>query len=245
MNTGNRLFFVSIIFVALTWWQTANASILFQDDFSDAYIDPAKWVFSGNYSNKWIEDDLKLNNTGGQSSLPVFGYFKGVTTPSSFALQADVAVLSNNLGYNNSGYVGFFWGQKVITGTVNWNMAYLDLAGDRVHAWSTNGQGTYHVDSSLVNAHYYHLSVTVDEEQQFVKIGLGNTEQIFTGDAYTSINKNVGGAIGLYSWGDNVCWDNVKLSTLEAPAVPVPSSFLLFSAVLVGLAGINRARMRR
>jgi len=239
-----RLFLISCVVFMLGLFEPSQAATLFQDDFNDGAIDLAKWAFGFNYADGWYENGGVLGNTGGRSSLPVYAYFKNITTPLSFILEADVIVISNNYGVPDFGYVGFFWGETFNSWTVERNMTYLDINKNKTISWSTNGQNVYGVDAPLDLSEIYHLSVTVDGTKQFVTISIGDNQKTFTGDAYDNINKNIGYFIGLLSWGDNVCWDNVKLSTLDTPAVPVPSSLQLFWAVLVGFAGINRKRIR-
>jgi len=239
MKNINMLLSMLLAVSTLGFFESAQAGILFQDDFNnDVYIDPAKWVFGLNYIGQWDQTNFELRNMGGMSEIPVFAYFKGITTPKSFTLQADVLVKHDYFGNTDRGYIGFFWGQL----QQNWNMTYLDLQNDKITSWSTNGTGLYNTNYQLVNW-WYHLSVTVDDVQNIIKINLGNDSNIFSGDEYYNINKNLGGSIGLLSWGDDVVWDNVKLTIPDVtPPVPVPSTLLLFISGLAWLSGIARRR---
>lgn len=222
---------------------SAMATTIFADDFSSGSL--GAWTFHGNNAGDWSisSEELNHNAPSGYTGHPEFALMDGVVTPDRFTLEADVRVNTGIHG-NDWGHVGFVWGVNDLTGSFDsFNTSYLRTHQDRVTNWSKldgNNQGEQFLNvPGATNDTTYHLKIDVDYLTRTMMTSMAGYSTSFSGLDFDRINQNSGGGIGLISWGDNISYDNVVLSS-PATAVPEPATMLLFGTGLVGLVGMRK-----
>lgn len=179
---------------------SVHAATLFSDNFNDG--NAAGWSFYGPNAGSWTVAGGILHHDGGYNGQASYALIDGIATPSHFALEADVTVISNKYGTPDWGHVGLIWG--VDTATNNFNTSYLRTHWDHVTNWSMP-YSTFAASERFLNTPgatngvTYHLRTEVDYLAQTMTVTMGGFSTVFTGADFNVLNQHAGGGIGLIS----------------------------------------------
>lgn len=218
---------------------STQATILFQDDFASGSL--ANWNLTGS----WSLVEQELHGAGSRTvgnAYAKYAFINGINTPDVFTLEADV--LTSEVRSTDFGHVGFVWGYQ---DNQNYTNSYLRTHTDQVTTWNRTSSGTsseyiLQLDTSpapgaLTNSVFYHLKLSVDTVNKIMTAELDGISTTFY-----DMPMATGGLIGLMGYGNNVKFDNVKLSVPGPSPAPEPSTTLLIGIGLMGLAGVGRDR---
>jgi hypothetical protein len=230
-------FLTSFVFTSVFTISTAQAGIIFQDNFDDNNTDG--WSFIG-INNGWNANTGALQSSNEQAShagIPGLALIDGIVTPDNFKLEADIKVIDyDNLTF---GHVGFAWG---ISGIDTFNTSYLRTHADHFTNWrapfeiSGASELATPLNFDAKNGVSYHFSVEVDFTLQEMTMTLDGVTGVISGAEFQRYGPYQGGQIGLTMWGEQVEYDNVVLSSTSTANVPEPSTLAIFALGIVGLA---------
>ncbi|MCB1736278.1 MAG: hypothetical protein H6981_11720 [Gammaproteobacteria bacterium] len=225
--------------IALLVTPSAQAAIVFQDDFSDG--DTVGWVFSGIDAGEWGASGGVLNSSIGADDAHDgsigFALIDGVAASDHFRLSADVKVVQATGQGSDWGHVGLAWD---VQDANHYTTSYLRTHWDHVTTWSVDptSSGEYWLadPSGPTNGVFYAMSVEVDYLNQIFELTFNGLSATLSGTNFVTYMANAGvnsgGGIGLIQSGEEVHYDNVVYEdlTLANNHVPAPGSLALMLA---------------
>ena len=217
---------------------SANA-VSYSNDFSDP-SSKSDFTFYGVRPSDWTVTGGALIDGGSNVYTgPSFAILNSLSGLTKFVLEVDVQVASSNRG-SDFGHTGVVWGFQ---NTNLFNIAYLRTHSNHFTAWDApyNGEITKSVPGA-VNGQYYHLRLDVDHDAKKMSVTVDGNTLTLTGAQYDTYSGSEPGKIGLMSWGENVSYDNLRITS------PVPdSSMSIFAslAIISGLISVRRFTSRK
>lgn len=242
--------------LALSAMQTANAAVLYSDDFGDGDTDGL--VFAGNDAGQWAAGGGVLNSSSGSDDAYEargYAFFDGAATSDHFRITADIrSIGANNRpnGFSNFGHLGFAWDYNDDT---HLNLVYARVHSNHVTTFSIDGGGSGELQysvGSLANNIFYTMILEVDYVNQVMDVSFNGYTTQYSGATFANYiynsGVNTGGAIGLVTFGEEIHFDNVVFEDFTVADAPIPigsvPGLLALGLLLLGVRARSRVLTR-
>jgi len=232
---------------------SAGAASYFNDfssgdlsDFTFEGLETANWsvVVDGRLHSD--EDSTPGAHVPTTSGGPGVALVNGFSDLDYFKIEARISVDGDGGLVNGSGdfgHVGFVWG---FTDFENLSMTYLRTHSNHVTAWSrtnslfSSGEVNTGVPST-VNGVEHDFAIEVDHSSKTMNMwydgGLINT---ITGAQFDIVSPRSSGGLGVITWGEDVTYDNLRITTRSSSVPDSGTSAALLALGLACLVSVRR-----